>query len=85
MDNETMKPDAVYRIWDSTQDIIDFADWLPEVVGNRDELIKIGSVPIPLNQLTANQVTAARLRFIDTDASKYRHYSTYYRKSRVVR
>lgn len=85
MDNEVMKPDAVYRIWDSTQDIIDFADWLPEVVGNREELIKTGSVPIPLNQLTANQVTAARLRFIDTDVSKYKRYSTYFRKSRAVR
>lgn len=84
-DKEAIKPDAVYRIWDSTQDIIDFADWLPEVVGSRNELIQIGSVPIPLNQVTNNQLTAARLRFIDADVSKYKHYSTYFRKSKYVR
>jgi len=83
-DSETVKPDAVYRIWDSTQDIIDFADWLPEVVGSRNELIQIGSVPIPLNQVTNNQLTAARLRFIDADVSKYKRYTTYFRKSKHV-
>ena len=86
MDNDdAVKPDAVYRIWDSTQDIIDFADWLPEVVGSKEELIKTGSVPIPLSQLTSRQLEVAKLRFIDSDTSRYRRYSTYFRRSKVYK
>lgn len=40
---ETISPDRVYRLWESTQEIIEFATWIPEVVGTEGELIRMGS------------------------------------------
>lgn len=75
---KTIQPDAVYRVWDSTKDIIEFADWLPEVVGYRGELLRIGSIPIRLEaepevtDLPSFPVPEQGFRFIDADVTKYR-------------
>lgn len=40
------KLNQVYRVWQSTQDLLCYANWLPEVVGTVEELRRIGSVPM---------------------------------------
>lgn len=83
---KTIQPDAVYRVWDSTKDIIEFADWLPEVVGYRGELLRIGSIPIRLEaepevtDLPSFPVPEQGLRFIDADVTKYRKMFSFFRK-----
>lgn len=88
---KTSQPNATYRVWVSTKDIIEFADWLPEVVGHRGELLRIGSIPIRLEaKLEATDLPTAPLlptplpepglRFIDADVTKYRKLLFFFRK-----
>lgn len=60
-----MTTEAHIRVWESAIDLTVFAEWIPEVVGTRKELLKIGTVLVP----TAI-VDPADL-FINADKSKY--------------
>lgn len=76
-----LKPDRVYRLWESATYLLDYSEWLPEVVGSEEELRHSGSilvtrlpdgykgesliVDIPEEELRP-------VRFVDSDVSKYR-------------
>lgn len=83
---QNLKPDRVYRLWESTQDIIDFSKWLPEVVGTEGELRRIGSVLVarmPQDEdVTAVDIEVEEpLRFRDADVSKYRNLLSFFRRN----
>lgn len=82
---ESLKPDKIYRLWDSTRDLIPFSTWLPEVVGTAGDLIRIGSVPIspsPDVESTpyAPEDLMPEVRFIDADVTKYRNLLSIFRR-----
>lgn len=79
-DRGSIKPDKIYRVWESAQDLVSFASWLPEVVGTSDELIRIGSVAVDLPQDTQPEVVQEPLRFIDADVTAYRNLLALFRK-----
>lgn len=79
-DNESIKPDKIYRVWESTKDLVPFSSWLPEVVGQAGELLRIGSVPVDLSQDAYQEVIQEPLRFIDADVTAYRNLLTLFRK-----
>lgn len=79
-DNEPIKPDKTYRVWESTKDLVSFSSWLPEVVGPAGELLRIGSVPADLSQDAYPEVIQEPLRFIDADVTAYRNLLTLFRK-----
>lgn len=83
---QTLKPDRVYRLWESTQDIIEFSKWLPEVVGTEGELRRIGSIVvarIPQDEdVIAVDIEGTQpLRFRDADVSKYRNLLSFFRRN----
>ena len=77
---EILKPDKVYRLWDSTKDLVPFSTWLPEVVGTTGELIRIGSVPVNLLQDAEPEPNVQEVRFIDADVTKYRNLLSIFRR-----
>lgn len=79
-DKESIKPDKIYRVWESTKDLVPFSSWLPEVVGPAGELLRIGSVPVDLSQDAYQEVMQEPLRFIDADVTAYRNLLTLFRK-----
>lgn len=79
-DNESIKPDKTYRVWESTKDLVPFSSWLPEVVGSAGELLRIGSVPVDLSQDAYQDVIQEPLRFIDADVTAYRNLLSLFRK-----
>lgn len=70
-----INPHQVYRVWQSTQDLLDYANWLPEVVGTVEELRRIGSVPVLVLQPEQEQPEL----FKNSDVSKYRRLLTKFR------
>lgn len=79
-EKESIKPDKIYRVWESTKDLVPFSSWLPEVVGQAGELLRIGSVPVDLSQDAYQEVIQEPLRFIDADVTAYRNLLTLFRK-----
>jgi hypothetical protein len=79
-DKESIKPDKIYRVWESTKDLVPFSSWLPEVVGQTGELLRIGSVPVDLSQDSYQEVIQEPLRFIDADVTAYRNLLSLFRK-----
>jgi len=82
---ESIKPDKVYRVWESAKDLVTFSSWLPEVVGTAGELIRIGSVPADLPQVESQpepkpEVMQEPIRFIDVDVTPYRKRLSLFRK-----
>lgn len=93
------KPQTRLQVWESTEDLIPFADWLPEVVGTMRELIYLGSIPVevssedirfekvqpevPKPDIGCND-TKSDLKFIDADVSKYRKRLAFFRKRHAV-
>lgn len=45
-DTDTVRLVPVYKVWISTRQLLEYADWLPEVVGSSTELKRQGSVPL---------------------------------------
>lgn len=83
---QNLKPDRVYRLWESTQDIIEFSRWLPEVVGTEGELRRIGSIMvarIPQDEgvIAVDVEVKEPLRFRDADVSKYRNLLSFFRRN----
>jgi hypothetical protein len=83
---QNLKPDRVYRLWESTQDIIEFSRWLPEVVGTEGELRRIGSIlvaKIPQDEdvIAVDIEVKEPLRFRDADVSKYRNLLSFFRRN----
>lgn len=83
---QNLKPDRVYQLWESTQDIIEFSRWLPEVVGTEGELRRIGSIlvaKIPQDEdvIAADIEVKEPLRFRDADVSKYRNLLSFFRRN----
>lgn len=78
-DKESIKPDKIYRVWESTKDLVPFSSWLPEVVGQTGELLRIGSVPVDLSQDSYQEVIQEPLRFIDADVTAYRNLLSLFR------
>lgn len=83
---QNLKPDRVYRLWESTQDIIEFSRWIPEVVGTEGELRRIGSIlvaRIPQDEdIVAVDIEVEKpLRFRDADVSKYRNLLSFFRRN----
>lgn len=83
---QNLKPDRVYRLWESTQDIIEFSKWLPEVVGTEGELRRIGSIlvaKIPQDEdvVAVDIEVKEPLRFRDADVSKYRNLLSFFRRN----
>ena len=79
-DKEPIKPDKIYRVWESTKDLVPFSSWIPEVVGTTAELIRIGSVSVDYSQDSYQEVIPEQLRFIDADVTAYRNLLTLFRK-----
>ena len=79
-ERESFRPDRVYRIWESTKDLVPFSSWLPEVVGTAGELIRIGSAPAEFSQDSQQEVIQEPLRFVDADVTAYRKRLTLFRK-----
>ena len=79
-ERESLKPDKVYRVWESAKDLVAYSSWLPEVVGTASELIHLGSVPVDLTQDSSSEVMQEPLRFIDADVTAYRNLLTLFRK-----
>lgn len=81
---QSLKPDRVYRLWESTKDIIEFSRWLPEVVGTEGELRRIGSITVVRissdEDLVEDEVIEP-LRFKDADVTKYRNLLSFFRRS----
>ena len=81
---QNLKPDQVYRLWESTRDIIEFSRWLPEVVGTEGELRRIGSIlvaNIPDEASTdVEEVEVQPVKFIDADVTKYRKLLSSFRR-----
>lgn len=83
---QNLRPDRVYRLWESTQDIIEFSKWLPEVVGTEGELRRIGSIMvarIPQDEdvIAVDIEVTQPLRFRDADVSKYRNLLSFFRRN----
>lgn len=83
---QNLKPDRVYQLWESTQDIIEFSRWLPEVVGTEGELRRIGSIlvaKIPQDEdvIAVDIEVKEPLRFRDADISKYRNLLSFFRRN----
>lgn len=83
---QNLKPDRVYQLWESTQDIIEFSRWLPEVVGTEGELRRIGSIlvaKIPQDEdvIAVDIEVKEPLRFRDADVSKYRNLLSFFRRN----
>lgn len=83
---QNLRPDRVYRLWESTQDIIEFSRWLPEVVGTEGELRRIGSIlvaNIPQDEdvVAVDIEVKEPLRFRDADVSKYRNLLSFFRRN----
>lgn len=83
---QNLRPDRVYRLWESTQDIIEFSRWLPEVVGTEGELRRIGSIlvaKIPQDEdvVAVDIEVKEPLRFRDADVSKYRNLLSFFRRN----
>lgn len=78
-EREPLKPDKIYRVWESTKDLVPFSSWLPEVVGTAAELISIGSVSVDFSQDSYQEVIQEHLRFIDADVTPYRNLLTLFR------
>ena len=83
---QSLKPDRVYRLWESTQAIIKFSRWLPEVVGTEEELRRIGSIlvaKIPQDEdvIAVDIEVKEPLRFRDADVSKYRNLLSLFRRN----
>lgn len=83
---QNLRPDRVYRLWESTQDIIEFSRWLPEVVGTEGELRRIGSIlvaKIPQDEdvVAVDIEVEEPLRFRDADVSKYRNLLSFFRRN----
>lgn len=83
---QNLRPDRVYRLWESTQDIIEFSRWLPEVVGTEGELRRIGSIlvaKIPQDEdvVAVGIEVKEPLRFRDADVSKYRNLLSFFRRN----
>ena len=83
---QSLKPDRVYRLWESTKDILEFSRWLPEVVGTERELRRIGSITIARisqteDTLEVEDEVIEPLRFKDADVSKYRNLLSFFRRS----
>lgn len=83
---QNLRPDRVYRLWESTQDIIEFSRWLPEVVGTEGELRRIGSIMvarIPQDEdvIAVDIEVKEPLRFRDADVSKYRNLLSFFRRN----
>lgn len=83
---QNLRPDRVYRLWESTQDIIEFSRWLPEVVGTEGELRRIGSIlvaKIPQDEdvVAVDIEVQEPLRFRDADVSKYRNLLSFFRRN----
>lgn len=83
---QNLRPDRVYRLWESTQDIIEFSKWLPEVVGTEGELRRIGSIlvaRIPQDEdvIAVDIEVKEPLRFRDADVSKYRNLLSFFRRN----
>lgn len=79
-EKEPIKPDKLYRVWESTKDLVPFSSWLPEVVGSAGELLRIGSVPVDHSQDSQQEVIQEPLRFVDADVTAYRKRLTLFRK-----
>lgn len=82
---QNLKPNQVYRLWESTQDILEFSRWLPEVVGTERELRCVGSVMIAQTPKEKDVVAAdievmKPTRFKDADITKYRNLLTFFRR-----
>lgn len=77
---QNLKPDRVYRLWESTQDILEFTRWLPEVVGTEKELRRIGSIPQEEGRVAADIEMIKPVRFKDADVTKYRNLLTFFRR-----
>ena len=83
---QNLKPDRVYQLWESTQDIIEFSRWRPEVVGTEGELRRIGSIlvaKIPQDEdvIAVDIEVKEPLRFRDADVSKYRNLLSFFRRN----
>lgn len=83
---QNLKPDRVYRLWESTQDIIEFSRWLPEVVGTEGELRRIGlilvaKIPQDEDVVAVDIEVKEPLRFRDADVSKYRNLLSFFRRN----
>ncbi len=79
-ETQSLKPDKVYRLWESTKDLVPYANWLPEVVGTAGELMRIGSVPVNLPQDAEPEPIVPEVRFIDSDVTKYRNLLSIFRR-----
>lgn len=82
---QNLKPNQVCRLWKSTQDILEFTRWLPEVVGTERELRRIGSIlvaRIPQEEgIVPADIEATRpLRFKDADVTGYRNLLACFRR-----
>lgn len=82
---QSLKPDKVYRLWESTKDLVPYATWLPEVVGTAGELMRIGSVPVSLPPDAEPtpympEENMHEVRFIDSDVTKYRNLLSIFRR-----
>lgn len=86
---KNLTPDRVYRLWESTRDIIDFAAWLPEVVGTKGELMRIGLTLVARmsdeEPIVIDVQVTEPLRFIDSDVSKYRKALDFFRKKHHIK
>lgn len=81
---QSLKPDRVYRLWESTKDILEFSRWLPEVVGTERELRRIGSITVARISQSEDAIedeVIEPLRFKDADVSKYRNLLSFFRRS----
>jgi len=82
---QNLKSNRVYRLWESTQDILEFTRWLPEVVGTERELRRIGSIPVAQIPQEESRVAAdvemiQPVRFKDADVTKYRNLLAFFRR-----
>lgn len=83
---QNLKPDRVYRLWESTQAVLEFSHWLPEVFGTEEELRRIGSImvdriPQQEDVIVVDVEVAEPLRFKDADTTKYRNLLAFFRRN----
>ena len=95
-DKKVVTPDAVYRVWESAQDLIELSSWLPEVVGTSEELTRLGTIkmiPLPVSietdEVMDSNATPVLVEapqegqlFIDADVSKYRRWLSMFRQKK---
>lgn len=82
---QNSKPNQVCRLWKSTQDILEFTRWLPEVVGTERELRRIGSIlvariPQEEDSTAADVEVLKPVRFKDADVTRYRNLLACFRR-----